>query len=1179
MAIVSSPQPLRTPPPASRQSRGDANGGGQAASDLLIASRIAEAQTALWRAELSRALLIPVMATMVGFVAWAVMDQWIWSPNRVVRSIALISGIGALVAWFVKRVLPLMSRQIQPEYAAYSLEHDLPELRHSLTSYVSLRDDQQREGVRGLVVRSIGVRAAGQLQSHQIEVPSEATGNLAWWLGVAGALALAAGYALFSPKDTLQSTKRLLLPLSSIESPTRVTITDVLPGATEVLAGRPFEVSALINGLSTSESALVEYGDGFSHHHTLAKNAESGRFLASISVDRATQYRVVAGDSIAGPFDVTTRDVPVVSIEQVTITPPAYTKLPLRTSRGGAIVAEENSFAKVDVRCNRPVERARIEFNPRQSGEKVLATGGFLDLKLDADKTTCSASFPLKLPVKSSGAVTLEAYRVRVWDSQGHENPEPIVYPIRIIADLVPEITIVAPTAALTEVPINGAQKVEVHSLDPDYGLKQIEVQIRKGIDVLHTETIWSSVEGDKGSHDLFWFLKPESLGLRVNDTVQVTAIASDNRQDSTGQPAPNVITSDSIEIKVIARDENAKLPKFDKPEEGNEQGDGTESDTAAQQGGNQDNQKKSDQGQGGQGGSGGEEGSETSEGQSGSGSDGKQSSNNEKQAGDEEGQGGSQSGMPSNKEPGESNGSKQTEGQGNGNSEASGEPSENQDQPSGENSGENSNSDGSGKPSGDMPSESNADQGSEGQSGPGQSGAANGKPAGKPQHDGDAFERIRDFIDNKAKGDDSNKADSPEKSADGDSSGSAEDQSGDQSEGAGKPGKEKTESGDSKPRDPKANNAGGDASKGGDGQSKDDEPKQPAGSSGNGSEKQSDSQETSSKPEGSGSTAGSNDQNQSRDPAESMDGSEGSESGDSGSDSKSPKSDKPQTGSGDSADKPPASSEDGASNDSQQGSGEKGKPQKGLPQKGQGGEADADANKDAPGDSESESEDAGKTGQGTKSDQAKGRPAGDDAGKESNGEAASDMKPQSDDKSKNGKESKGTPSGATPNSSGDAGETSKSDTNDGSVPTQGGEQTGEPGGDSPVDNARPPDPIDVDYAKKATDLVLDYLESQKEAPDPDLLESLDWTPEELRAFAERWSRIRDGAAKSATDQKQIEEALRSLGIRAKQDRPLGRSTDTDDALRGLKDAGNRTPPPPIHRDAFDAFRRNANRQ
>ncbi|MGB0761739.1 MAG: circumsporozoite protein-membrane associated protein, partial [Rubripirellula sp.] len=119
-----------------------------------------------------------------------------------------------------------------------------------------------------------------------------------------------------------------------------------------------------------------------------------------------------------------------------------------------------------------------------------------------------------------------------------------------------------------------------------------------------------------------------------------------------------------------------------------------------------------------------------------------------------------------------------------------------------------------------------------------------------------------------------------------------------------------------------------------------------------------------------------------------------------------------------------------------------------------------------------------------------------------------------------------------------------------------------------------PPDPVNVDYAKKATDMVLDYLEETRDTPDQDLLDQLNWSEDDLARFTERWQKVRKMQNDPSTGKNQdIEDALKSLGLRtpAAQTNQIRESADS---LRGIRDSGNRQPPPPAYRDAFDAFRR-----
>lgn len=117
-------------------------------------------------------------------------------------------------------------------------------------------------------------------------------------------------------------------------------------------------------------------------------------------------------------------------------------------------------------------------------------------------------------------------------------------------------------------------------------------------------------------------------------------------------------------------------------------------------------------------------------------------------------------------------------------------------------------------------------------------------------------------------------------------------------------------------------------------------------------------------------------------------------------------------------------------------------------------------------------------------------------------------------------------------------------------------------------------DPANLEYAKKATDMVLDYLEQQRDQPDAELLEKLNWTEQDLRDFQERWQKTRQLSGGTEGEAgKEFEEALQSLGLRERGPDAV-RQQDRADALRNLEDAGSRVPAPPLYRDAFEAFRR-----
>lgn len=121
-------------------------------------------------------------------------------------------------------------------------------------------------------------------------------------------------------------------------------------------------------------------------------------------------------------------------------------------------------------------------------------------------------------------------------------------------------------------------------------------------------------------------------------------------------------------------------------------------------------------------------------------------------------------------------------------------------------------------------------------------------------------------------------------------------------------------------------------------------------------------------------------------------------------------------------------------------------------------------------------------------------------------------------------------------------------------------------------------DAANLDYARRATDLVLEYLKDQKDQPDPELLRRLGWTPDDLREFVARWQTLKQAANENDPNAKrELNESLRSLGLRPAEDRKRAAAAAAD-SQRGNRDAGGRSNPPAKYRDRYDAYRRGTSR-
>ncbi|MDA7893559.1 hypothetical protein N9B38_01470, partial [bacterium] len=801
MATIAPPPPARPTPASGPKTK--PNG-----ADQLIDQRIEDACRSLWWAELIRAGLKLTIATIASLFIWLVIDQWIYSPNIPMRC-AVFVGLAGLAIWFVKsRVLPLFGSTVCPEYAARALEKNLPDLRQSLTSYVTLRQQNRTSDLQTRVVRSMGSITAGRLKNYD-EIPEEAVGNFRWWIATALAFAILLGYAVASPKNAWQSVQRLAAPIAGIAPARRVTITEVLPGDVEAVAGRDVEISATITGLRTEESVTCQWDlPSGSQELDLTRDAESNRFVGKLTIPHSASgvvpYTINAGDAVKGPFRLRVQDLPVVAVESIHYQPPKYTGETPHTSSSGSIAGLVGTQVRILATTNRPVSQGRIEFNLRLRGGRMQATAGAKELVIGENGKTLSFVFTLRAASGRSAAVEQDSYRISVQDSAGQGNSEPIVYPIQVVSDLQPEVSITMPFQSPKEVPIDAQQVIEVHASDPDYGLKDVHLEIRSGLDLIAEPVLWSHPTGERGNKVSEYRFRPAEHNLPIGSTVQIVARATDNRESNENvNLEPNVTHSDPIELKITAA---STLPNPDDPNAGGlskpDERPASDHKKSDQEGNEESGSEQGDQQQG-SGASGGSEGTDSQSGnqegddstsdegtskgeqppdqQGNQGGSGKQTGEQESESGESTADEGTSKSEQSSDQQGDQGGSgKQTGEQDSENSEggtsSSGDNSTNSENENKNTGDENSSAGSSGASqddqsnnsqdaaSGTEPNEENQEQNggsqsddvtnqqSGSQSASNQNGGNGQKSEQSPEHDGEAFERIRDYLEEKRK-------------------------------------------------------------------------------------------------------------------------------------------------------------------------------------------------------------------------------------------------------------------------------------------------------------------------------------------------------------------------------------------------------------------------------------------
>ncbi|RCS41256.1 hypothetical protein DTL42_22065 [Bremerella cremea] len=143
-------------------------------------------------------------------------------------------------------------------------------------------------------------------------------------------------------------------------------------------------------------------------------------------------------------------------------------------------------------------------------------------------------------------------------------------------------------------------------------------------------------------------------------------------------------------------------------------------------------------------------------------------------------------------------------------------------------------------------------------------------------------------------------------------------------------------------------------------------------------------------------------------------------------------------------------------------------------------------------------------------------------------------------------------------------------------IPQGGGLEAGNstPNYDGPIVEPGE-DAANLEYAKKATDMVLDKLKHQEGSPDQEMLDKLGWTKDDFQRFMQRWQKMKQAANSSDTGAKRkLNEALQSLGLSRGAD--TTRRVQSREATAGGSGDTQRTMPPPAFLEQYRAYLKGA---
>ena len=418
-----------------------------------------------------------------------------------------------------------------------------PALKNSLINFLLFR--QNREHVPPVLFNALEEQAARGLAKTPLEHAVDRTRliHLGYVL-----LALVVAFALYfvlSPKNPLVTVGRVMLPWTDIPAPARVSILDMPPGSGTAFRGQPLEVSAEIAGMASDDDAKVLWTTAdrqvFDQPIVLHLPANGYRHAAMLpdpkgGLQQDIEYRLVAGDATSPTYHVHVVPAPTIVVDSVDYKYPAYTKLqPGTIEHRGDLKAIEGTQITLHAVANQPLKSASIDFN----------CDGKLDGKMKLDGQNASITFTLLMNETRTGP-QFESYQLRSVNNENLQNPQPIKHSIKVVPDLPPDVSFLAPEQEEVAVPLDGQLVLELRAIDPDFALTDLKIRGKTDRGMAFDQKLLPE-SPHTGPFFAKYQFEPAKLGLKEGDVVRYQAVADDNKE-----PEANETVTPERRIRIV---------------------------------------------------------------------------------------------------------------------------------------------------------------------------------------------------------------------------------------------------------------------------------------------------------------------------------------------------------------------------------------------------------------------------------------------------------------------------------------------------------------------------------------------------------------------------------------------------------------------------------------------------
>lgn len=522
--------------------------GNYADFDEYIEYQIRKTRSGIKWTELLTSGLAVAVFVLCYLLVFTLLDHWVVPGGFSVRARAIMLGIMVVTAsgWVAWKLVRPWFRNITGLYAAHAIEESDPDIKSAVLNFIDARNSGR--DVPPHILRAMEKRAAIRLSRTDVERAVDRSTLMRLAYALLGLVVVCCLYTVLSPKD-ISFARALSIADQSVATTTE--FLEVSPGDIEVLAGEFVEVTVDLRGdipesvtayCTTQDRGLVD-----EPVELRPVEDETARFAGRINgangrgILQPMSYRIVAGDAESRDYQISVIAAPSAVMDRVDFVYPEYMEFAPNTLLGGDFETWEGAEVTFHARTNMSVSTAVLQFtdHPDSKGEEVrmeITDGGRTLTGQWVARPRTDGSFP-------------KHYRIYVRTEAGQEDPDPLLYNIKVQPDQDPEVELLDPLNDL-EMPANGVVPLLVKARDKDFKLRSVALKLRKDDeDLPPEELIFDGL--NKGyrksiteSYDLH--LRPKRL--QPGDVVTFYIEARDNKP-----PLGNRATTPPLTIRIVA--------------------------------------------------------------------------------------------------------------------------------------------------------------------------------------------------------------------------------------------------------------------------------------------------------------------------------------------------------------------------------------------------------------------------------------------------------------------------------------------------------------------------------------------------------------------------------------------------------------------------------------------------